>query len=94
MNNYLFKFLCMQLCEKYRGKTFEDIVEDICVEVSDCTIRLEDCYFRSNVDCTEFRIFSYTIFILCNDSVYFENQYHEDRRIDLTNLVGELDDIV
>ena len=64
------------------------------IEVSDCTIRLEDCYFRSNVDCTEFRIFSYTIFISRNDSVYFENQYHEDRRIDLTNLVGELDDIV
>ena len=84
----------MQFCEKYRGKTFSEIVHDICFEVSDYTIRLEDCYFRSNGDCTEFRIFCYTIFILCYDRVYFENQYHDDCGIDLTNIIVDMNDIV
>ena len=84
----------MRFCEKYRGKTFGEVIPNICFEVSDYTIRLEDYYFRYSKYYTEFRISPYIIFNYIYGCSYYCNQEYNKFCIDLTNLVGEMNDIV
>ena len=95
MNNNHFKFLCMQFCEKYRGKTFGEVIPNIFSKVTDYEIHFEECHFGNyNFNHIEFRIDFYSIFIFRDNDLYIFNKNKKTQNIDLTDLVGEMNDIV